>query len=199
MSIRTLGLLGIIGSPFMALLLQADGVFENYKASALGGVFSFIYMTGWFCSIIGLYRLQATGHKRIGKVILYIQMLFLTLGEIWNVYSIVQPGAQTKLYWILDMFWPLSNIFMFVTGLAVVFAKRFTGWKRFVTLFAGLWFPITVMLVPAIFGTTSMTAVLTTSIYSIVGWSLLGFAVYLHASEAENRVPASAAIRTLPA
>lgn len=185
MSTRTLGLLGMLGSPFMAFLLQADGVFENYKASALGGIFSLLYMTGWLCSIIGLYRLQATGTRPLGKGILYMQILFLLLGEAWNVYSIIQPGAPTKLYWMLDMFWPLSNIFMFVTGLAVFFARQFTGWKRFVTLFAGLWFPVTVILVPAIFGTTSLVSVMTTSIYSTVAWCLLGYAVYRHAAAIE--------------
>lgn len=183
MSTRTLGLLGITGSPFMTLLLYQDGFFENYKASALGGVFSLLYMTGWLCSIIGLYRLQATGTRRIGKFILYIQVSFLLVAEIWNVYSIVQPGAQTKLYWMLDMFWPLSNIFMFATGLAVLFAKRLQGWKRYITFIVGLWFPITVVVVPALFGSTSPVVFFVTSVYSCAGWALLGLAVYRSAGE----------------
>lgn len=197
MSTRTLGLFGILGSPFMVFLLYVDGFFDTYKASALGGVFSFIYMTGWLCSVIGLYRLRATGEKATGKIILYIQILFLLIGEVWNVYSIIQPGAQTKLYWTLDMFWPLSNIFMFVTGLAVVFAKQFWGWKRFVTLIVGLWFPVTVLIVPGVFGTASPIVFIVSSLYSFVCWSLLGLAVYLGAEETKRRKTSLAALQTL--
>jgi hypothetical protein len=184
MSTRTLGLVGILCSPFLAIQLNIYGIFENYKATSMTGALSLIYMTGWLCSIIGLYRLNVAGSKCIGKTILIIQLIFLTFGEIWNLYSIIQPGSSTALYWVLDMFWPISNIFMFATGLTIVFAKRLQGWKRFVTLFVGLWFPVTIVLSPMLWGRGD-TTLLIVSLYSIIGWALLGLAVYKSADVEE--------------
>jgi hypothetical protein len=177
MNTRTLGLIGILCSPFLAIQLSIYGIFENYKATSLAGIFSLIYMTGWMCSIVGLYKLSAAGNRRIGKTIILIQLIFLSLGEIWNFYSIMAPGSTTTLYRALDLFWPISNLFMFVTGLFVLRAKQLHGWKRFIPFIVGLWFPITVVMVPAIFGHGQLT-VLLVSLYSVAAWSLLGLAVY---------------------
>ena len=177
MNTRTLGLIAILCSPFLAIQLSIYGIFENYKATSLAGIFSLIYMTGWLCSIVGLYKLSAAGNRRIGKTIILIQLIFLSLGEIWNVYSIIIPGSTTMLYRVLDLFWPISNIFMFVTGLSVLLAKQLHGWKRFITFIVGLWFPITIAILPAIFGHGQLT-VLFVSLYSVAGWSFLGFAIY---------------------
>ena len=177
MNTRTLGLIGILCSPFLAIQLSVYGIFENYRATSLAGLFSLLYMTGWLCSIAGLYKLNAAGNRRIGKTILIIQLVFLALGEIWNVYSIFQPGSTATLYWVLDLFWPISNIFMFVTGLFVMLAKQLQGWKRFIPFLVGLWFPITVVIVPGIFGHGQLT-VLFVSLYSVAGWAFLGLAVH---------------------
>jgi hypothetical protein len=184
MSTRALGLAGILCSPFLAIQLNIYGIFENYRATSMAGVFSLIYMTGWLCSIIGLYRLNAAGNRRVGKIILIIQLIFLTLGDIWNMYSIIHPSSSATLYWVLDMFWPISNIFMFATGLTIILAKRLQGWKRFITLFVGLWFPMTVVLSPMLWGRGNTTLIIV-SLYSIIGWALLGLAVFRSANEEE--------------
>ena len=177
MNTRTLGLIGILCSPFLAIQLATYGIFENYEATSLAGVFSLLYMTGWLCSIIGLYKLNAAGHRKIGKTILFIQLIFLALGETWNVYSIISPGSTSTLYSLLDLFWPISNIFMFVTGLSILLAKELQGWKRLIAFIVGLWFPVTVVIIPIIFDHGQVTLVCV-SFYSVVGWSLLGLAVY---------------------
>ena len=177
MNTRTLGLLGILGSPFLAIQLNMFGIFENSQLTSIGGLFGLIYMTGWFCSILGLYRLNAAGNRR-GRTILIIQMVLLTIGNIWNIYSIIDPNCDTTLFRILDMLgWPLDNIFMLATGIAVVSARRLDGWKRFVPLFVGLWFPVTLIFTRMLFGSSS-TELFITSLYSVIAWSLLGFVVH---------------------
>ncbi|HYK47498.1 MAG TPA: hypothetical protein VEV83_20115 [Parafilimonas sp.] len=177
MSTRTLGLLGILGSPFLAIQLSMSGIFENSVPTSLGGIFGLIYMTGWFCSILGLYKLNAAGNKK-GGTILIIQMVLLTVGNLWNVYSIINPTCNTMLYNITDAIgWPFDNLFMLATGIAIVSAKQLHGWKRFVPLFVGLWFPVTLVLTRLIFG-SSNAELFITSLYSIIGWSLLGLVVY---------------------
>jgi len=68
------------------------------------------------------------------------------------------------------------------TGIAVVSAKQLDGWKRFVPLFVGLWFPVTVIIARTIFASTN-TELFITSLYSIIVWSLMGFVVYSTAKE----------------
>jgi len=181
-----LGWLGILGSPFLAIVLCINGIFENSRETVLGGVLSLLYMTGWMCSILGLYRLNAAGFSKAGKIILTTQVLLLSIGDIWNVYAIIRPGDPALLYSILDLSWPLSNIFMFVTGLAILLAKQLKGWKRIVPLIVGLWFPLTVVLAPVFFGKTN-TTVLIIGIYSFISWSFLGMAVIKSAAEKERQ------------
>ena len=182
MNTRTLGLIGIICSPFLAVQSISFGIFEHYQDTSLSGIFGLIFMTGWYCSIVGLYKLNAAGKSKTGKSILIIQLLFLTLGEIFNIYSIIRPGSNDAFYCTLDMFWPLSNIFMFITGLVIMAAKQLHGWRRFVPLFVGLWFPITVVIARMIFGTGTTTLAII-SFYSIIGWALLGWSVYTEARQ----------------
>jgi hypothetical protein len=183
MSTRALGLAGILCSPFLAIQLNIYEIFENYKATSMAGVFSLIYMTGWFCSILGLYKLNAAGNKK-GRIILIIQMILLTIGNLWNIYSIIDPHCDTTFFHVADLIgWPFDNIFMLATGVAIVAAKQLDSWKRFVALFVGLWFPVTLIITRMIFG--SNTELIITSMYSIVGWSLLGLAVFRSANEEE--------------
>jgi hypothetical protein len=66
MNTRTLGIIAIAGSPFLAIDLSL-GITANYQVTLLTGIFSLPYMTGWFCSIIALYRFKAAGNNPIGK------------------------------------------------------------------------------------------------------------------------------------
>jgi hypothetical protein len=161
------------------------GIFENATPTSLAGVFGLIYMIGWFCSIWGLYKLNAAGDKK-GRVILIIQMILLTVGNLWNIYSIIDPGCDTVLFHITDFIgWPFDNIFMLVTGIAIVRAKQLDGWKRFVPLLVGLWFPLTVVTTRIFFQSSSIELIIT-SLYSVSGWGLLGITVYLSGRDEET-------------
>ena len=182
MNTRTLGIIGMLCSPFLSIDSFVSGAFQNYQPSTLSGIFSFIYMTGWVCSIVGLFRFHATGVRPWVKTIFIIQLLFLTLGEIWNVYSIIKPLETSLLFRILDLFWPISNCFMFFTGLAVIRAKRLAGWKRYIPLVVGLWFPVCLVLIRLLFGSSQVTLYVT-PVYSTTAWLLLGYVVYATAGE----------------
>ena len=185
MRTRTLGIIGILCSPFLALQLNMFGLYDKAEATSLGGVFSLIYMVGWFCSILGLYRLNAAGTKK-GRTILQIQMVLLTIGNLWNIYSIIDPKCDTLFFHIVDLIgWPFDNFFMLVTGIAIASAKRLQGWMRYVPLFVGFWFPITIPLMFFVLGSSS-TELFIISSYSIIGWSLLGLTVYLSAGKEER-------------
>ena len=177
MNTRTLGLIGMISSPFLAIDFFASGIFDNYQPTSLSGVFNLIYMTGWLCCIVALYRLRATGNISFGRGVLITQMILLSLGETWNLYAIIEPTANTILFRILDWFWPISNSFMFVTGLSVIAGKRLQGWRRYMPLVVGLWLPICLVSIHFLFGKTT-ASLYTTSLYSATAWFLLALAVY---------------------
>ena len=180
MNTKTLGIIGILTSPFLAADFIVNNVFQEYHPNSLTGVFSLIYMTGWLGCIAALYNHKASGYKRSGRIVLIIQMSMLILAEGWNIYTIIEPGASTILYHVLDAFWPISNCFMLVTGITIINAKVLKGWQRYVPFVVGLWLPASI-LISIIIGKSSLAAVLFSSFYSAIAWFLLGLTVYLSA------------------
>jgi len=112
-------------------------------------------------------------------------MTLLTVGNSWNIYSIIDPTCNTTFFYVLDSIgWPFDNLFMLATGIAIVSAKQLEAWKRFIPLFVRMWFPVTVVITRVIFDSSDIE-LLIVSLYSIMGWSLLGLTVYLSAKEKE--------------
>ncbi|ANE52714.1 hypothetical protein [Flavisolibacter tropicus] len=178
MSQRTLGILGIIGAPFLFVTFIPDVlVGEVDQNSSLQGLFELIYMLGWMASIMGLTKLQATGTDKWGRWVLIIQLAFLSLANIWNIWNIFQPNANTTLYKILDFTWPASNVWMLVVGITTVKVHRLKGWRRWVPLLVGLWSPIGLMTM-GILG-RSHTSLYIAGIYSASAWFLLAFMIWL--------------------
>jgi len=175
MNQKTIGIIALVCSPFLAIDLTIHGGFNDYNSTSLGGLFNLIYMTGWLLSVLALYQMHSRS-KKIVKTIFLIQILFLVLAEISNVWLIIEPRPSNTLYTILDLFWPISNAFMFFTGLTIVLSKQLRGWRRFIPLFVGLWFP-TGLCVSLAVGRTPLT-VYFISIYSAIAWLLLALTVY---------------------
>jgi hypothetical protein len=180
MSNRTLGILGMIGAPFLLISTIHDG-FKTDVHSGYAGLFGFIYITAWMCSLIALRRMGALGEYGFGKIIFILQMIFLFLVNIWNLYEWIQPGAGTGLYCLLDIFWPVSNLCMFVTGITIAIKGHLKGWKRFVPLVVGCWLPAG-LIAWAIFSRTP-GMLLFINIYSVLAWSLMGCSIILQARE----------------
>ncbi|HVF96897.1 MAG TPA: hypothetical protein VM871_06240 [Flavisolibacter sp.] len=172
---KLLGTAGLLGAPGLFLQLsvcQRDGVMN----SSLGGFFDLLYMLGWMCSIVGILRIQATGNKRSGIALLYVQLALLCVANVWNVWVIIDPSANSTMFLILDMFWPLSNVCMLATGIVVAVTGRLKGWQRYAVLFAGLWLPFAMGLY-WLAGSSTVSFYIT-SIYSVVAWSLVALVVF---------------------
>lgn len=174
-SLKWLGMIGMIGAP--GLWIESSFYDSlHHQNTSIGGVFDLLYMLGWICSIIGLLRLKAAGKKRVGAFILYTQIVLLAVANIWNVWEIIDPTSNHPLYRLLDMFWPISNMFMLVTGTAVVFGKTLHGYQRFVPLAVGLWIVVTGAAFTFIHNDHVGFYIM--NIYSTLAWFLLGFIVY---------------------
>ena len=61
--------------------------------------------------------------------------------------------------------------------------KQLNGWKRFVPLFVGLWFPVLIVCMN-VFGRAGITGTIA-GVYSAVAWSLLAIVVYTTKEEPE--------------
>jgi hypothetical protein len=71
---------------------------------------------------------------------LLVQLVLLTLANGWNVYEIVAPGHNTMLYRTLDLFWPISNVFMLATGIMITRANVLRSWSRYAPRWLGYGF-----------------------------------------------------------
>ena len=184
MNFKVSGIIAIICAPFLYI---------DYATSAPNvlswkvGLFGFIYMIGWMCSIVALKRMEILGRTRWAKIAFAVQLSLLTLAQVWNLWVISGTGFDNILFRVFDMCWPLSNIWMLVIGITAVRAKKLQGWKRFVPLFVGLWFPLTV--VPAV----TMGYFALAGPYSAVAFILLGVVVF-KADEDEQDVVTKVAV-----
>ena len=139
-SLKVLGLIAMLASPFF--WIERYFYEQAMHDTSLTGACDLIYMVGWSCSILGLIQLRAAGDNSWGKTILLLQLACLSIANLWNIWVIFDPLNQTTLFTILDKFWPISNCFMLITGIAVVVSKKISGFSRFVPLIAGFWLPV---------------------------------------------------------
>ena len=172
---RILGIIGIIGAPWMFIDFVNNGLYEHFVVTSTSGIRNLLFMTGWICSVLGLYKLGAIGNKRWKKNILIIQLILLCLADIWCIMEMINPNSSSLIVFALNFSWPIGGCFMMVTGIVILMAKKLKGWKRFMPLLAGLWFPQT--LVVYIFLRDSTTLLLLSGVYSTIVFSLLGFGI----------------------
>ena len=134
-------------------------------------------MTGWTCSVAGLYRIKAMGTKRWQKNIMIIQLVLLCLANSWDIVEIFSPNSPSKIYFFLSFMWPVAAIFMVVTGIVILRAKKLKGWKLYIPLLAGLWFPQTVIIY--YIAPDSMTSLILSGIYAAIAFTLMGLSLAL--------------------
>ncbi|NTS39936.1 hypothetical protein HRG84_03390 [Flavisolibacter sp. BT320] len=174
MNTRTLATIGLLGAPFLLIDSMRNGL-DPFQSNSVSGLLNLVYITAWMCSVVALKQVGAFGEGRFGRILFAVQMAFLTLANCWNLYECIEPRAGTTLYTILDLFWPLSNLCMLVTGITIYAKNVLTGWQRLMPLLVGLWLPFVVVLW-ALFSRTQ-GVLLVGNLYSAVTWSLMAVAI----------------------
>ncbi|MBD2751310.1 hypothetical protein [Spirosoma validum] len=176
MNNKLLGLFALIGAPFLCIntyIHVPDPNAHVYITDSLSGFLDLLYISGWLCSMIGLRRIGAMGTDRFGRISTIAILGSLTLANLWNIYEMILPNHNTLLYYVLDSFWPISNVVMIGVGIAVIRARKLTGWKRYVPILCGLWLPITIL----ISFTVGDMAFAISNGYTIIAWTLLAIIV----------------------
>lgn len=175
MNHKTLGTLALTGAPFLGLGMTVEQLYKPLHDSWFTGLWGLFYISAWLCSIIALQRLEVTGRSRFGKGILRVITVTLTLANVSNGYQLLFPGEKTVAYYALDAFWPISNLVMAGVGITVIVARGLPGWRRYVPLAAGLWFPFTVLCM-VVLGSWE-AAIPLSSLYTAVAWTVLAVVV----------------------
>ena len=127
-------------------------------------------------ALVGLQlKTRATGVSRKAAAMLKVERVLLALAMVWSLAHALLP-SQREAAWMLtlDLFWPLSMLGMFVIGVKIAFAGRWTGPARFWPLVAESWAVVTI---PAmgIFGATAGDYVGATRL--VVGYTTLGLII----------------------
>jgi hypothetical protein len=182
MNDRVLGTIAMICAP--ALLVEAL-LLRGQENNVVTGLASMVFMAGWICSNLGMWRLRATGNGVWGRSVLIIQLVGLVLAFLFGLFEATGLlGSESIVFNLADAAWPLSMLWMIVVGISVIVARRLSGWQRFVPLLCPFWLPIALLLSAAL----GEWAVFIGVGYAAVLWALLGYIV-LVSSDSRQPTP----------
>jgi hypothetical protein len=174
MSNQLLGILALIGSPWLFLGTYLEQRMPHLSDSWFTGAWGILFISGWICAAIAIKRLKVTGSSSFGKVILLILLLSLSIANISNVIQIIVERDKPSYFMFFDLFWPFSNVIMLIVGITVIAVKGLPGWKRYMPLATGIWFPL-VMLSSLI--DNKFLSFFFGGIYSALAWALLAIVI----------------------
>jgi hypothetical protein len=155
--------------------LLIEGLLLRGEEDALiTGIASMVFMAGWICSNIGMWRMRATGTGRWSRAVLLVQFVGLVLAFLFGFFEATGLLGENNIVFIVtDIAWPLSMVWMLVVGVTVLVAKWLPGWKRFVPILCPLWLPIAIVGSFA-FGEAAGIAGVG---FAAVLWALLGYII----------------------
>jgi hypothetical protein len=177
---RFLGLLATICAP--TLLIQSFGTsFVGNSPSPVKQIFAFLgvlYIGGWICGAIGMFRQKVYGTDKSRKIVFGIQIILLTLALLFSVQEtagISYENGGGTFFGVCDAGYPLSHLFMFVVGVFTWRAKVWTGFSRFAPLLVGAALPLTLSLMP-LFG--MVVGFFTFGCLTTIGLGTIGYKIY---------------------
>jgi hypothetical protein len=139
------------------------------------GLGSGLFQVGVLFLLRTLWRTQALGEGRFARFVLRAETVALSLAMASTFVDAIGVSDLTQPGWlVLDLFWPLSMLGMFLIGVRIAVAGRWTGTSRFWPMVAESWAVVTV---PAmgIFGET--VGMWVGALHLLVGYAVLGVLV----------------------
>lgn len=117
-------------------------------------------------------RTMATGTGRIARRMIPVERVVLALAMVWSaVHGLVPAWRDAPWLAVLDVFWPLSMLGMFVIGIKIAVAGRWKGIARVWPLVAESWAVVTVPVYATVGGTVANVVGGT---HLLVGYATLG-------------------------
>lgn len=139
------------------------------------GIGSGAFQVGLLFLLRVLWRTQALGTGRLARFFIRLEAVLVSLAicstfvDAIGVSDLSQPG------WLaLDAFWPFSMLGMFLIGIRIAVAGRWTGASRWWPLVAESWAVVTIPTL-GVFGYDAATVV--SCVHLLVGYTVLGVLV----------------------
>ena len=148
---------------------------ETDLGLAVQGLGGGLFQVGLLFLLRTLWLTQALGEGRLARGVLRFEAFLVTLAIASTFVDAIQVSDLSQPGWAaLDAFWPLSMLGMFLIGIRIAVAGRWTGVSRFWPMVAESWAVVTI---PAlgIFGPTVGLVVACTHL--LVGYTVLGVIV----------------------
>jgi hypothetical protein len=173
---RTLGTIALTTSPLMLLelVLAATGHLPGGEFGPLEAFIGLVYLCGFFATVIALKDLGVTGKRGWAKMLFDFQVGLLLLAALQQALELAQTSTVSGLFGLADAAWPFSHMLMCGTGVAVLSARRWTGYRAYLPFLCGL-------AIPALLATQSIAGKqagrIAFALLTTIGFGLLGFAL----------------------
>ncbi|MDP9765690.1 hypothetical protein [Deinococcus enclensis] len=177
MNVRTLGLFTMLFAPAMLIDGYRHGMQRtlNGENDLTGDLLTLSFAVGWWCAVLGLKRLQATGTGRLGRIIVTVPLVTIAFAVLQEILDMLQFNMQHPLYVMSDLAWPLSMLLTFVVSVAVLFARVLPMPHRLAPLVCGISLPVGIGYM--VFARLEDMPLAEFGWHTAIGWFLLGLAL----------------------
>ena len=154
----------------------------GWKVTDLGGL---AFQVGVMALLQVQIGTRATGVRPLSRRLLQTERVILAVAMLWSVAHALLPGQRDSAWMgVLDAFWPLSMLGMFLIGVKIAVAGRFRGRARVWSFLAETW---AVVCVPVfgIFGGTIADVV--GAAHLLLGYTVLGLILCTRPDLVEDR------------
>ncbi|MFU8876243.1 hypothetical protein [Micromonospora sp. SL4-19] len=144
-TVRKLGLALTVGTLAWAATIFTVGTTpEDTFRTSIGDLGGTLFQLGVFALLTIQFKTMATGTSKLARGMLRAEYVLLALATLWSILHAVPAFQDAGWLMILDVFWPLSMLGMFVIGIKILFTGRWTGLARVWPTVAESWAVVTV-------------------------------------------------------
>ena len=179
MNVRTLGIITMLGAPAMLINAFRHNFARvlNGQDDVVGNLTYVVFAVGWFCAMLGLRELRATGTGRLGRLIVTLPLVTIALAALQGPLDILNVDRDSPLYMVTDLTWPLSMLLTFVVSVAVLIARVLPLPHRLAPLVCGISLPVG--LAYMILARLEDLPQAEFAWHTAIGWFLLGLSLIL--------------------
>ena len=175
MNTRLLGSAGIAGG-LCLFLVELRHIMTGVPVSAetidrLDALLYALWSIGMIGTLWAIYKLDVTGNHALLRLVPAIPMLGFAVGALVSLLQ--AAGVVAGTHPAFGLFWILVMVGLLITGIVVLAARRWTGWRKFAPLAC-------ILVVPIMIGLSSVVGNIGNLLFSLAQM-LLGFAVFTSA------------------
>jgi hypothetical protein len=172
---RRHGLTLAAGAASWAAAMAVFGVNGSTLGQTVEHTGSGLFQVGLLCLLRVLWRTRALGDGRLARGVLRVEAAVVLLAMGSTIGAATHVSELDQLGWVLlDVCWPLSMFGMFLIGIRIAVAGRWSGVSRWWPMVAESWAVVTIPTMVA-FGDDGVRVV--GSAHMLLGYGVLGLIV----------------------